>query len=201
MAKTPAPKKPWDIRDSSRQGDHTENEIFKSVGRALTEWENVENSCARLFAIFVSAHQQRAYHAPAVRAYGSIVGFTSRGTMLRLAAKAYFDRRKDKKSIFAEEFKTLIDECSEYAARRNEIAHGSVKSMFVTEKHTKNGSRLSALGFYLLPSFYNPKKYKDEQLTYQYISSDILHYSQEFTKLDMRLNALRENMLRKKPKA
>jgi hypothetical protein len=152
MAKTPAPKKPWDIRDSSRQGDHTENEIFKSVGRALTEWENVENSCARLFAIFVSAHQQRAYHAPAVRAYGSIVGFTSRGTMLRLAAKAYFDRRKDKKSIFAEEFKTLMDECSEYAARRNEIAHGSVESMFVTEKHTKNGSRLSALGF-LFASF------------------------------------------------
>jgi hypothetical protein len=79
-------KKPWEIRDPSPLGDSDENQIFNAVGRALTEWEEVENACARLFALIVSANQRRTYHAPAVRAYGCIASVPTKCEMLRLAA-------------------------------------------------------------------------------------------------------------------
>ena len=67
-------KKPWDVVDLCPMGDVDEKPVFDAVGRALTAWENVEVECAKLFAVFVSARWKRIYHAPAVRAYGSIIG-------------------------------------------------------------------------------------------------------------------------------
>lgn len=115
-------KKPWEIRDPSPQGDADENNIFNAVGRALTEWENIESECARLFAVFVSAHQRRSYYAPAVRAYGSVVSFKSKGEMLRLAAEAYFKQRNKKRSAFDTRLADLLGEYAQYSNRRNEIA-------------------------------------------------------------------------------
>jgi hypothetical protein len=61
-------KNPWDIRDPSLRGDANEGALFDAVGRALTEWEQVEYEFAQLFAVLVSAHQRKVYHAPALRA-------------------------------------------------------------------------------------------------------------------------------------
>jgi hypothetical protein len=173
-------KKPWDIRDISPLGDGSENTIFTAIGAALTAWETVEVECARLFAVFVSARQKRPYHAPAVRAYGSIVGAHSRCKMLQLAAEAYFARRSVKRQSFEKQFDSLMGEYDQYANRRNEIAHGFVKKVFLTKRHR-------AIGLYLVPSFYNPKKYKDGGLMYLYVSGDLIHYRQEFTKLQLRI--------------
>lgn len=191
-------KKPWDIRDPSSRGDVEENAIFNAVGRALTEWENTENECARIFAVLVSAHQRRTYHAPAMRAYGSVVSFKSRSEMLRLAAEAYFSKRNTKRAAFSARLDDLLGEYNEYSNRRNEIAHGCVKRVFLTKRKTKRGYRHPALGFYLVPSFYNPKKFKNETFTYRYTSSDIIYYKQEFTKLHLRLSALADDMQPKK---
>jgi hypothetical protein len=186
---------PWDIRDPSPRGDTDENAVFNAVGQALTEWEGVEVECAKLFAVFVSAKQQKTYNAPAVRAYGSIVGTQSRSKMLQLAAEAYFVKRKAKRAAYEVRFTDLIGEYTQYANRRNEIAHGLLKKIFLTERKTAKGHRHGGIGFYLLPSFYNPKKFKNDILTYRYTSSDIIHYRQEFTKLLLRIGALREQML------
>jgi hypothetical protein len=189
-------KSPWDIRDPSPRGDADENTIFNAVGRALTEWEYVETACARLFAVFVSAHQRKTYHAPAVRAYGCVISFKSKSEMLRLAAAAYFDKRKTKRTAFEQRLKHLLTDYNNYSDRRNEIAHGCVKSVFITERTNKKGRRPGGIGLYLLPSFYNPRKFKMEQFTYRYTSSDLIHYRQEFTKLHLRIDALRESMQR-----
>lgn len=186
-------KHPWLIRDPSPRGDLDENAIFNAVGQALTEWEQVENACARLFALLVSANQRRTYHTPAVRAYGSINNVGTKCEMLRAAATPYFFRRKSKVK-FEDEFKKLIGEYSDFSARRNDIAHGSVSRVFLTERRTAKGHRRGAIGFYLLPSFYNPKKFKEEKFSYQYTSSDVIHYRQEFTKLFLRIGGLRERM-------
>jgi len=42
----------------------------------------------------------------------------------------------------------------------------------------------------LSPSFYNPKKFKEEDFAYRCISGDVIHYKQEFDKLQLRLEAL-----------
>jgi hypothetical protein len=179
-------------------GDSDENQIFNAVGRALTEWEQVENACARLFALLVSANQRRTYHAPAVRAYGCISSVPTKCDMLRAAATPYFARRKSK-TQFEAQFKKLVGEYSDFSARRNDIAHGSVNRVFITDKRTAKGHRRGAIGFYLLPSFYNSKKFKEEKFSYQYTSSDLIHYQQEFTKLSLRIGGLIEQMGKLRP--
>jgi hypothetical protein len=55
---------------------------------------------------------------------------------------------------------------------------------------------MKPLGFYIMPSFYNPKKYSMTQaVTYRYVSSDAIHYRQEFTKLHLRLTRLRADLI------
>jgi hypothetical protein len=81
---------PWDPRPVSPLGDSNEEAIFSAVGQALTEWEQLENACAQLFAVLVSANHKRAYLAPAIRAYGMVVSAATRQQMLVNAAEAYF---------------------------------------------------------------------------------------------------------------
>jgi hypothetical protein len=178
-------RKPWQVVDPSPMGDPDERAIFDAVGRALTEWEGVEVECAKLFAVFVSARRKRTYHAPAVRAYGSIIGTRARSDMLQLAAESYFDKWPAKRLSFEKKCMDLIGEYKEYANRRNDIAHVAVKRVFITRK---------ARGIYLLPSFYNPKQFKNEEFTYLYVSGDIIHYKQEFTKLQLKIGGLREQL-------
>ncbi len=187
-------RKAWDVRDPSPRGDGDENAIFNAVGRALTEWEHVETACARLFAVFVSAHQRRTYHAPAVRAYGSVVSFKSRAEMLSAAAMAYFSKRTTKRAAFEARFNEALKLYKAFSDRRNDIAHGCLQRVFLTEKVGKN-RRPRAVGFYLLPSFYNPRKFKmDESFAYRYTSSDLIYYKQEFMKLQIQISGLREDM-------
>jgi hypothetical protein len=192
-------KKPWDVRDPSPHGDSDENAIFNAVGHALTEWEHVETACARLFAVLVSAHQRRTYYAPAVRAYGSINSFKSRADMLSAAAMAYFSRRKAKRTVFEARFNEALKLYRGFSDRRNDIAHGCLQRVFLTEKAGK-GRRPRAVGFYLLPSFYNPRKFKmDESFAYRYTSSDLIYYRQEFMKLQIQISGLREDLQRPSP--
>jgi hypothetical protein len=187
-------KKPWDIIDPSTHGDIDEKPVFDAVGRALTEWETLEVECARMFAVFVSANQKRSYHAPAVRAYGTITSADTRFNMLQLASESFFERRPSKRASFETQWNDMLGEYKQYKNRRNEIAHGLVQRVFVTGKRTKKGARRQAIGIYLTPSFYNPKKFKSGKFTYLYVSGDIIHYAQEFTKLAWRIGGLREKL-------
>jgi hypothetical protein len=187
-------KQPWDIRDPSPRGESDENAIFNAVGRALTEWETLEVECAKLFAVFVSANHKRSYHAPAVRAYGAITSADTRFKMLQLASESYFAKRPAKRASFEKKCDGMLGEYKQYKDRRNEIAHGLVQKVFITGKTTPKGTRQGAIGLYLMPSFYNPKKFKDEKFTYRYVSGDVIHYKQEFTKLCWRIGGLREQL-------
>jgi hypothetical protein len=126
----------------------------------------------------------------AIRAYGTISSAATRQQMLVNAGEAYFSRRKGKAQKHEAEFSELMKAYSRFASRRNEIAHGLVQRVFLT----KRGNRPAAIGMYLTPSFYNPKKFKNEQLSYLYTSSDLIFYRQEFTKLALRVGGLKERM-------
>ena len=93
--------------------------------------------------------------------------------MLELAAEAYFARRPTRRINISN---TQTDE---------KIAHGLVRRIFL-----QKGRRHPTIGIYLIPSFYNPKKFKKEDFAYRYISGDVIHYKQEFDKLQLRLEAL-----------
>jgi hypothetical protein len=182
--------KPWDPRPISPMGDSREDAIFCAVGQTPTEWEVLESACAQLFAVLVSANHKRAYLAPAIRAYGTISSAATRQQMLVNAGEAYFSRPKGKAQKHEAEFNERMNAYSKFASKRNEIAHGLVQRVFLT----KRGIRPAAIGLYLTPSFYNPRKFKNEQLSYLYTSSDLIFYRQEFTNLALRVGGLKERM-------
>lgn len=186
--------KPSSRRPVSPRGDAQDNIIFKAVGQALTEWEQLENACAQLFAVIVSTNRKRAYLAPAVRAYGTITSAATRKEMLVSAAKAYFSSRPTKAKKFAAEFDELMQAYIDFASRRNDIAHGRVQRVFLT----KRGVRPAAIGMYLTPSFYS-NKFKNEQFAYLYTSADLIFYRQEFTKLMLRVGGLKERIKKDAP--
>jgi hypothetical protein len=174
----------WDIPPRPSHGETNENFLFAAIGRALTEWEHVEAACAELFAIFVSVSRKAVYQAPAIRAYGTVISFPGRCEMLRSAASAFFRGRPKKASRFSKQFDSLINECLGFSARRNEIAHGRVSIVYQTRRR-----KTKQLGYFLLPSFYNPRKYKIDQLMmYEYTSKEVLYFAQEFTKLYLKLD-------------
>jgi hypothetical protein len=179
---------PWDIPPAPSVGDRDENNLFAAIGRALTEWEQVEAACAELFAIVVSVSNKSTHQAPAIRAYGTVISFPARCEMLKAAADAYFHRRKKKKVQFSGRLMKLLNDCQQFSARRNEIAHGRVINVV-----RSRGNKNKQIGFLLIPSFYNPKKYKiDRIVTYQYSSKEVIYFSQEFTKLYLQVYAFGE---------
>lgn len=186
---------PWDVRPQSDMGDRDSEVLFAAIGQALTEWENVESSLAELFAVFVSARGKSTFWKPAILAYGTIISFKSRCDMLRAAGEAYFSTRKHFQGK-ARNFKELVDRAGNYAARRNEIAHGQVSAvtLFYPRKPPRPG------GYHLFPSIFNPKKFKKGTgTTYSYISSDIYHYRPEFTKLHLRIEGFRRELISMRP--
>ncbi len=198
--RTPKPPKPpkakesWDIRDPSPQGDLDPKILFEQIGRALTEWESVEARCAELFAVFTLSPSRNPHFAPAIRAYGSVNSYQGRCDMIRAAAAAYFQTRPKKQKQFEKEVEGVMKDCLLYSNRRNELAHGRVLKF--REYTNKRKTKSRDAGYYTFPSLFNPKKYKlDQTITYRYMSSDAIHYRQEFTKLHLRLYALRRRLL------
>jgi hypothetical protein len=188
---------PWDIPPIADHGDIGEAVLFEQIGRALSEWEKVEDACAELFATFVYAPKQSTHRLPAIRAYGTVISYKNRCEMIKHAAEAYFKTRKAKEKQFSTELKKLLTTCQGFSGRRNEIAHGTVSVAFYSRRgKTKN------IGHWLFPSLFNPNKMKiDTGVTYQYTSTEIIHFRQEFTKLHLKLTEFRERLTARLPKS
>ena len=187
------PSNPWDIPPPPSHGDFDEEVLFAAIGRALTEWEKVETACAELFAVFVSVSQKSNHTAPAIRAYGTVTSYQGRCEMIKAAAAAYFHNRKKKAAEFTKPLNEIIVACLGFSGRRNEIAHGQVSVVY----YSRNGNS-KQIGHYLLPSFYNPKKYQIElAVTYEYTSQELIFFRQEFTKLHLKIDAFRRQLVGK----
>lgn len=192
----PKPSVPWAVRPKAPRGDDEPKELFAAIGAALTEWEQVESSLAEIFAVLVSAARKSTFWSPAIQAYGTVISVRGRCDMVRVGADAYFNTRKKKRDSFRETLSKLIIEVLEFSNRRNEIAHGQVASILALY----DASPPRSLGYYLFPSLYNPKKFKfGGKASYTYMSSDVIHYRQEFTKLHLRLEGFRYELTGRKP--
>jgi hypothetical protein len=158
----------WDIPPPPAEGDEFPHLIYEAVGRALSQWEELEQTLAALYAFFVSIGTQIDFDSPATRAYGTIVGFTGRKDMLDAAAKTYFHSLPAKQD--EENYAKLINTVARFSARRNEIAHGCV---------THDGK-----GWVLRPASYNSRKNPLNNLpTYTYGSKEIGHLRRSFRTL------------------
>jgi hypothetical protein len=138
MANTP---KDWD-RLPATTSDTDENTLYLAVGRALTEWEKVEEQLWVLYRAFLDLTTQPSIME---KGYRSSLQFDQRKTKLEDAAELYFTHHPDS------QLRALFEEALTYAerfvSRRNDIAHGMVMSL------KENDGRVT---FLLYPPFHSP---------------------------------------------
>jgi len=211
---TPRAAKAWDVRPTQSIGSASEDDVYLSVGKALSQWEGIEVQLAQLFQFFMGHYyhdpeRHRVVSSPSRRAYGSVTNFATRIEMVENAGDSFFhatpshgfhlkDRQTERwivdfEANLAKNFEVLMDEVRGFAARRNDIAHGIV-----------HGSRNIApphkpWTYFLSPPYYNAKKYprpRDgkrrtvfEAATYHYTAQDIDYYCDCFIDLRKRLLA------------
>ena len=137
-------------------GSPTEDEIYLSVGRALHAWETVEEELALIFGALVGAEDTVA----SMRAYGSVITSRGRNEMVSAAAGAYFLSHPH--PFLESRFRSVMPAVQGYGARRNDLAHGILRTI-------RNGE-----GYVLTPSAYMTQKVKHfVGLTYAYNAAHI----------------------------
>ena len=188
--KTPRGSNPGDLPVILEKGDDTGDSLFAAVGKALSNWEHLENQLAFLFTVFVGGKVTRDLPAPAVRAYGTVMSFKGRAAMLQAAAKAYFLSRPD--LGHAEQWSDMVKQLEGFSERRNDIAHGSVECSFDLDSEKK-------LGFFLMPGLYVSKKYPTgEPPKYQLTAEQVLRFAQCFADLAASVSHFRYVVLTKR---
>ena len=198
---------PWDVREAKKL-ESDPDALYLSIGRALSEWERMEVLLSHYFAFFCGGRDNLS----ARRAYGSVIAFSGRSSMLKKAAEAHFHLNRGHKMEAT--FLALTDRADKFSPRRNEIAHGIVAVIgFKAEKAesdpTKRIEQLLRTQLWLLtPSEYAANKHILTNATepasvldtfesdsaskrkYAYSTVEIDHYADQFTDLRADLWAL-----------
>ena len=189
---TPPQPKPWDVPTPPEKGDTTKEAVFVAIGGALSAWENLESWLSHIFAELVAPN---AFPLAARRAYGSILTFRGRKEMIQAAAKAVFFVSPN--DTLQERLKSFLDEAQNFAARRNEIAHG-----IVTEYWPKRSLiRFATKGFVLGPPAYATNKTDLEPgrvilepvyhaPSYAYSSAEIEGFERHFERIEREARSL-----------
>ncbi len=173
---TPRQGKPWDRPPLPKKGDDDQNDTFRWVGRALTEWEEFEAYFGKIYGVFVGATEDAD---PALRSYGAVLTFRSRLAMVRAAAEAFFAQFKPHGASVI--FKHLADKAEKYSARRNEIAHGMVQLYFPEGK--SNGTVLVPARFATSRKTLIRKEgdlHSTITPDYAYASPELIHLTRDF---------------------
>ena len=125
---------PWDRLPLQPFGTKQEDEIYAAVGRALTNWETLEWVLARMYSALCGAKTEGAE-----RACGIVLISNTRNDMVVEALKCFeFGELTHKNKI-----KSFLKKVRNFGPRRNEIAHGVVRSVRVQG---------TDLGFFLAPA-------------------------------------------------
>ncbi|MDZ4372426.1 MAG: hypothetical protein U1C74_13525 [Phenylobacterium sp.] len=170
----------WGTQPIATVGDDELYTTFGAVGAALTSWELFEAHLSLIFAAVVGGGIQPS---AATRAYGSVVSFSGRLSMLRAAADMYFAENPESAAL-AVELQEITKEAHRAGTRRNEIAHGVVQA-------TGPGMTFLRGKFLLYPAYYTTsKRERDHKPKYGYASNDLVRFMQGFDLLRERTKAL-----------
>jgi hypothetical protein len=177
---------PWDIPVSTplRPGVRNEDELFISVGRALTRWENLEAEIGSVYAALTTSPQER-YVAPAIRAFGTVTNTNSRAEMITHAAEAFFhltanaDREEER---LESELKDILKSYRGWAGRRNDIAHGCSTASQHPDYHDDKQPIITT--YCLCPSHGSSRKWElNMEPVYHYIPREIDAFGRAFDEL------------------
>lgn len=176
---------PWDAPVSAplRPGVRNEDELFVSVGRALTKWESLEAEIGGIYACLTTRPDERNV-APAVRAFGTVTNTHARAEMITHAAEAFFDPFSE--TPLEAELKDILKHYRGWAARRNDIAHGCSTASEHPDYRDENQPMITT--YCLCPSHGHSRKWGlNLEPTYHYIPSEIDNFGHAFDALAERV--------------
>lgn len=154
---------PWDRPTPvPTVGNETQEEIFLSVGRALSQWERIDNMLVMLFTRITDMEFKLA-----LEIYGALYSSSGKSDILMAACKANYPAGSDH-LIYLNKLLILV---GKFRERRNDIAHGTV----TPEGHS----------WLLTPPFHNWKNYNrlSNNYKYAYRAEHIDTLCQHFTHL------------------
>jgi hypothetical protein len=192
------------------------------MSQTLTAWEEFEHNFAYLFSAFVGTDTDEL---PASRAYGAVLTFKGRAEMVGAAAEAFFflvpvdpvaaqTQQTLRNDILGapgsakgiRKTTGLIDEATQLAGRRNEIAHGIVRQLWhpnlgALNTLAFNESNATSWGFAVVPSAYATNKNKlmpssvpgrqvRREGDYRYASAEIDRFADAFRSIKFRAGSL-----------
>jgi hypothetical protein len=167
---------PWDDRPWATDGERSENDLFLAVGRALSHWELAEHAIASLFSL-VTVGSYFDPSAPTLRAYSSVPSTGNRIQLVRAALEGWLHEWVD--CPLGGNAVSLLIECSGWAGRRNDIAHGLV-DRFADEYER---------GWFLIPGIYSKRGRNEKgKIEYRYNTAIIDAFTEHFLDLHNRLN-------------
>lgn len=171
----------------SAKGDAGVDVVFTSVGRALTQWEKLEQRLANLFLCVCSVPNHSAN--PVRRAYGSVENSTLRRAAILSAAEVHFgDAWKD--PLVEKSFNALIEAVSFASKRRDDIAHGIVQHFVMHEDE-----KTTDYGAFLFPPYYNSGRTSPylvgEGLPPDFLWSDYRFTSNDINELEKKFGELK----------
>jgi hypothetical protein len=186
---------PWDRPPGSsapnRQGDYFAEPIFTALGRALSAWEGVNAAANSLFHALHS-HMAPADRDAATKAYDGQHKTHDRAQILRVAGEEFltadFKEMRDEAAKFKRRHKELVGQYVEWAARRNDLAHG-----YVTEAQSPDYSREDqpiVTVYALLPSHARVDRWYHEEPEWNYLATEIEEIARRFRFLDDELEKL-----------
>ena len=163
---------PWERRPRAPHGDNSPNPIFCAVGLALTLWEMTEGEISIAYIGLLPAMEYRT------NKYFSTPSFESRHKLVQKAIEANVNKKD------CSGFREFMDKALNYSLRRHEIAHGRV---YNCGEH----------GFYLGPNNTLSRNFPDRTAIYQYTSSDINFFCNEFAGLAKAAEPFAERLARR----
>lgn len=132
----------WDRPERKPRGDGRDSTIYRAVGAALSQWEQLESTISDIFAALVESKSQAAS-----RAYGNIASSVGRIQALDCAAEIFFETHQN---IDRSAYISMVKVVGSAAPRRNDFAHGTVK--IYAAKNVIGG------GHYLVAPDYNTRR-------------------------------------------
>ena len=152
-----------------KQGDPTPEQIYTSVGWALSCWEIVETAC------WLCSQELRRWTSGLAREiYASQPSSASKQKLVGLTTEYVFHNRP----IHLIASKHILNLVSKFADRRNDIAHGSAVAS------ARSGS---ALGFHWEGPYHQGRGFDTEKSEpkYSFVAENILQFGRYFDGLSL----------------
>ena len=169
----------------NRPGDRDSHGLFYGLGRCISAWEGVQAQVSGLYMRLL-VEQDECLLTQKLENFGRNDNVHKRACTLKDTLENFLAMNShiflQSKNLLRSKIKKLVEPYVEFAARRNEIAHG-----YVTECLTPDYSHPDQpiiRTYSLLPSHSRHHQWPHVEPEYNYRSSELLYFAGEFEKLD-----------------